>query len=80
MLLLNFFNFLQFTKNWLFLKGMWKPEHSLSQVFMSYLEDVLALNEVTVEVAGGMQLKEQLRNSTPFGQFVPLGQKGLSEL
>lgn len=34
---------------------------------MSYLENVLALIEVTVEVAGGIQLKEQLRNSTPFG-------------
>lgn len=37
-----------------------------------YLEDVLALYEVTVEVAGCIQLQEQLRNSTPFGLFVPL--------
>lgn len=47
---------------------------------MSYLEDVLALDEVTVKVAGGIELKKQLRNSTPFGQFVPLGQKRFSEL
>lgn len=56
------------------------PECSLLKAPKSYLEDVLALNEVTVEVAGCIQLKEQLRNSTPFGLFVPLCQKSLSEL
>lgn len=56
------------------------PECSPSKSPKSYLEDVLALNKVTVEVAGCIQLKEQLGNSTPFGLFVPLHQKSLSEL
>lgn len=56
------------------------PECSPSKSPNSYLEDVLALSEVTVEVAGCIQLKEQLRNSTPFGLFVPLRQKSFSEL
>ena len=40
----------------------------------------MAFTEVTVEVAGRIQLKEQLRNSTPFGLFVPFRQKSFSEL
>lgn len=56
------------------------PECSASKAQKNYLEDVLTLNEVTVKVAGCIELKEQLRNSTPFGRFVPLRQKCLSEL
>lgn len=56
------------------------PECSPSKAQKNYLEDVLTLNEVTVKVAGCIELKEQLRNSTPFGRFVPLHQKCLSEL
>ena len=58
----------------------WRPECSPSSAPNSYLENVLAFNEVTVEVAGRIQLKEQLRNSTPFGLFVPFRQKSFSEL
>lgn len=53
---------------------------SSTKASKNYLEDVLALNEVTVEVAGGVQFKEQLRNSTPFGLFVPFCQKSFRKL
>lgn len=55
------------------------PEGGTSRA-ESYLKDILALDKVTVEVAGRPQLKQQLRNPTPLGLFVPLHQERFSEL